>query len=103
MSSFALICALLHPFADLRLRSFAPFARICVFLRPTAFRATACWELQIGIEQFWGHSCVRFFQGAQEPETGTVGTVFPETESGTRTTGTVFPETETGTGTVHPC
>ena len=31
-------CALLHTFADLRLRS---FALICVFLRPTAFRTTA--------------------------------------------------------------
>ena len=27
-----------------------------------------------------------------EPETGTVGTVFPETESGTGTAGTVFQE-----------
>ena len=29
---------------------------------------------------------------AQEPETGTVGTVFPETESGTGTAGTVVQE-----------
>ena len=36
-----------------------------------------------------------------EPETGTVGTVFPETESGTATAGYVFPGTETGT--VPPC
>ena len=36
------------------------------------------------------------FQGGSgtepEPETGTVGTVFPETESGTGTAGTVFQE-----------
>ena len=35
-----------------------------------------------------------FLQGGSgtepEPETGTVGTVFPETESGTGTAGTVF-------------
>ena len=54
-----------------------------------------------------GHSCPRKagklsslvrlkFQGGSgtepEPETGTVGTVFPETESGTGTAGTVFQE-----------
>ena len=39
-----------------------------------------------------------------EPETGTVGTVFPETESGTGTAGTVFHAgTETGAGTVLSC
>ena len=41
-----------------------------------------------------GHFCS--FQGGSgtepEPETGTVGTVFPETESGTGTAGTVFQE-----------
>ena len=35
-----------------------------------------------------------------EPETGTVGTVFPGTERGTGTAGTVFQEPKTGTGTV---
>ena len=36
-----------------------------------------------------------------EPETGTVGTVFPGTERGIGTAGTVFHAgTETGTGTV---
>ena len=39
-----------------------------------------------------------------EPRTGTVGTVFPETGSGTGTAGTVnFPGAETGTGTVLSC
>ena len=38
-----------------------------------------------------------------EPETGTVGTVFPETESGTGTAGTVFQEPKPETGTVPPC
>ena len=46
----------------------------------------------------------RWGEGEPEPETGTVGTVFPETESGTGTPGTFrFPGTETGTGTVLSC
>ena len=47
------------------------------------------------------------FQGGPgtepEPETGTVRTVFPETESGTGTAGTVFQKPKTGTGTVLSC
>ena len=39
---------------------------------------------------------ISFLQGGSgtepEPETGTVGTIFPETESGTGTAGTVFQE-----------
>ena len=44
------------------------------------------------------YHCLRnhYIQGGSgtklEPETGTVGTVFPETESGTATAGTVFQE-----------
>ena len=46
MRSFALFCVLASALFCAHLRS---FARICVFeiLRPTAFRATAFWELQM--------------------------------------------------------
>ena len=41
------------------------------------------------------------FGVAQEPETGTVGTGFPETDSGTGITGTVFQGTKPGTFLVN--
>ena len=51
----------------------------------------------------WLQDILRKKQGGSgtelEPETGTVRTVFPETESGTGTAGTFFWGTETGTGT----
>ena len=41
---------------------------------------------------FWWFSWQGGSGTEPEPETGTVGTVFPETESGTGTAGTVFQE-----------
>ena len=54
-------------------------------------------EICISLEQFVCNSnLARNNQGGSgtepEPETGTVGTVFPETEGGTGTAGTVFQE-----------
>ena len=52
LRSFALICADLLSFADLRLRSFARnCALLHTFLRPTAFRTTAFGNYSLGEEQ----------------------------------------------------
>ena len=68
---------------------------------------SALWRclglLAAGLMQWWHNRLARVhwkyhyhWQGGSgtepEPETGTVGTVFPETESGTGTAGTVFQE-----------